>query len=190
MTTRTGYIYKITNTVNGKSYIGQTLQTIQQRWYAHKYAAKKKKQGCKKLINAINKYGEESFCVEELWSGTGEEQTLRNVLNALEKAYIVYFNSIENGYNICRGGNGAQGHKVPGAEKHMDYFNGDYDAYYKWYAKEYCKKNSDKIKAYQKKYREEHKETSKQYQKEYYEKHKEQLRKANREWYYKNKANK
>lgn len=39
----------------------------------------------------------------------------------MEKAYIVYFNSIENGYNICRGGNGTTGHKVPGAEKHMDY---------------------------------------------------------------------
>lgn len=91
MITRTGYIYKITNTVNGKSYIGQTLQTIQQRWYAHKYAAKKKKQGCNKLINAINKYGEESFCVEELWSGTGEEQTLKKCLKCFGKSLYSLF---------------------------------------------------------------------------------------------------
>ena len=30
-----GHIYKVTNLINNKVYIGQTIQTVQSRWYRH-----------------------------------------------------------------------------------------------------------------------------------------------------------
>lgn len=56
-----GIIYKITNLVNNKVYIGQTERTLKERWGQHKYS-----KGCKYLHNAILKYGAESFKIEEI----------------------------------------------------------------------------------------------------------------------------
>ena len=51
-----GFIYKITNKVNGKSYIGQTRNTVEFRWRQH-YKAKDNKY----FHRAIQKYGKENF---------------------------------------------------------------------------------------------------------------------------------
>lgn len=85
-------IYKITNKVNGKIYIGQAKNTNIRF-----------KQHCKKngdcLIDfAIQKYGEENFTVEIL-----EEQTSN--YNEREKYWIRCLNSkVPNGYNVSDGG--------------------------------------------------------------------------------------
>ena len=54
-----GYIYLITNSVNGKQYVGQTKTTIEHRFKQH--ISKKKISHCSALGGAIEKYGEENF---------------------------------------------------------------------------------------------------------------------------------
>ena len=55
-----GYIYKITNLVNGKSYVGQTIRTIEERWKQHIKDSKGNKDDFY-LHRAIRKYGKENF---------------------------------------------------------------------------------------------------------------------------------
>lgn len=56
-----GYIYKIINTINGKCYIGQSIQKdIRQRWSGHKKSIKTDK-GCPLLTKAFIKYGFDNF---------------------------------------------------------------------------------------------------------------------------------
>lgn len=94
-----GIIYKITNSKNGKIYIGQTIQKLEDRWYDHIYKATKTK--CKtKLGRAIRKYGPESFSVEVI------EYTEK--LDEKEIYYIELFKSASRGYNIKLGGNGGK----------------------------------------------------------------------------------
>ena len=90
-----GTIYKITNTVNGKSYIGQTTQPVSQRLHQHI-----KKAPNPVLKNAINKYGKEAFVCEVL-----HENVTEDMLDALEIEAIKLHNTITpHGYNINHGG--------------------------------------------------------------------------------------
>ena len=58
-----GYIYKITNNINGKSYIGKTERTIEIRWKEHlRHIASL--QDRLPLYKAMAKYGKENFIVE------------------------------------------------------------------------------------------------------------------------------
>ena len=91
-------IYKVTNKVNGKIYIGQTVRTLEQRKWQHLDAAK---HGCKThFYNAIRKYGEDNFVFEVI-----DEASSMQELNALERYYIAKFNCIKEGYNMVDGGN-------------------------------------------------------------------------------------
>lgn len=87
-------IYIITNTINDKVYIGQTWQTLQQRFYEHTT-----KDGCIKLINAINKHGKDNFKIELIATCDNQKSA-----DCLETFWIKTYNSIENGYNIREGG--------------------------------------------------------------------------------------
>lgn len=55
------FIYKITNIINSKIYIGQTSKSIEERWKGHKFH-----KGCTALHNAIKKYGENNFKIDIL----------------------------------------------------------------------------------------------------------------------------
>jgi group I intron endonuclease len=93
-----GYIYKITNIVNNKCYIGETIQQPRRRWTSHKSAIKRNG-GCRALKLAINKYGIENFKFEVLTVCLDKDRL------AYEKIYIKEYNSIvPNGYNILAGG--------------------------------------------------------------------------------------
>ena len=93
-----GFIYKITNTINGKSYIGQTIQNVKERFYQH-CATKCSKAVSNMAIHiAIKKYGKSNFIVEVI-----EEIDSAN-LNDREKYWIKYYNSYNNGYNSTKGG--------------------------------------------------------------------------------------
>ena len=111
--TYNGYIYKITNLVNDKIYIGQTIRDIHKRWIGHVNAHKDTA-----ISRAIDKYGKENFKIEELAHVYGEDKDeLKRLLNYLEIAIIKETDSLvynKNGYNISQGGNvtNKQGKKV------------------------------------------------------------------------------
>jgi len=60
-------LYKITNKVNDKSYVGFTSQPIMNRFNAHLYSAKLGKKW--PLSSAIRKYGKENFTVKTIYEG-------------------------------------------------------------------------------------------------------------------------
>ncbi len=96
-----GVIYKITNLINGKSYVGQTSRTLKERFIEH---AKAKTH----LGNAIRKYGRKNFSVEVIEECTKPEQ-----LNEREIFWIAHFNCKHpNGYNFTDGGEGTGGWKA------------------------------------------------------------------------------
>ena len=95
-------IYQITNTVNGKIYIGKTIRTIEERFQRHTYNANAKIQT--HLYNAMRKYGKEAFTVTELESGFDNEESL----NEAEVRYIAELNPQ---YNMTEGGEGISGLK-------------------------------------------------------------------------------
>jgi len=93
-----GVIYKITNQVNGKIYVGQTSQTIVRRWRRHiEHAASGRK--CA-FHNAIRKYGPEAFSKQIL------EECDPSALNEREIYWIAELKAIQHdiGYNRTTGG--------------------------------------------------------------------------------------
>lgn len=96
-------IYKITNMINGKVYIGQSVN-IKKRFAAHKSAAfnPKNKHYNYPLYRAIRKYGIENFSFEVI------EECNEENLNDREIFYISKYKSHgKNGYNLDDGGNQA-----------------------------------------------------------------------------------
>lgn len=95
-----GYIYKITNDINDKIYIGKTCDSIEERWKEHCRDYLKPSVSKRPLYNAIRRYGIEHFQIEEI------EQCNNNNINEQEQYWIQYYNSYHNGYNATRGGDG------------------------------------------------------------------------------------
>ena len=95
-----GSIYKITNTINGKSYIGQTRRDavngrIRQHLNGHP-------RGNQLVKQAIEKYGKNAFTYEILHDGIIPE-----FLDTFEVEAIAKFNTIApQGYNLTAGGEG------------------------------------------------------------------------------------
>lgn len=100
-------IYKITNQINGHSYIGLSTH-IEDRWDYHKNPYNWEREKDKSLYQAINKYGIENFNFEIL-----EECSLEE-LSEKEKFYVAKYNTFYNGYNMTAGGEDNQGESHPG----------------------------------------------------------------------------
>lgn len=90
-------IYKYTNKVNGKVYIGQTSRTLEERAQTNGRNYRE----CRRFYNAILKYSWESFVPEIL-----EMVDTVEAANEREQYYIVLYNSTDDrfGYNIAPGG--------------------------------------------------------------------------------------
>lgn len=97
-----GYIYKITNTINNKCYIGQTSKTIEKRWREHVAMSIRTDRPDYKypLYRALRKYKSENFVVEKI-----EECNIEK-LNEREIYWIEFYDSYKNGYNQDMGGGG------------------------------------------------------------------------------------
>jgi group I intron endonuclease len=97
-------IYLILNTVNGKKYVGQTVQGLGRRWTKHTHNAKTGSSSA--LGRAIRKYGAGSFELLEIASCADKAEA-----DSLEKAYILQHrsNCPEFGYNLTEGGDGITG---------------------------------------------------------------------------------
>ena len=91
---RTSCIYMIKNRINGKMYIGQTIN-LQKRWGQHLYRNKRKG-----INQAIKKYGMKNFDVIVV-----EENIKLDKVNEREKYWIKHFNTFKGrGYNLNEGG--------------------------------------------------------------------------------------
>lgn len=90
-----GKIYKITNKLNGKIYIGQTIKSLEERF--QKYC-------CGTSAKDIRKYGKDNFTIELI------EEVETDKLNEREVYWISFYDSYNKGYNCTPGGqNGATG---------------------------------------------------------------------------------
>ena len=89
-------IYKITNKLNGKLYIGQTVRTLEERKQQHL-------QNVGKLNNniylAMRKYGIDNFKFETICYAKDVDE-----LNKLETYYIKKYDTVNSGYNMGYGG--------------------------------------------------------------------------------------
>lgn len=102
-----GYIYKITNILNQKSYIGKTIRDPEIRWNEHK---QDNKHPNLPLQRAFKKYGINSFSFEII------EEVKEELLDEREKYYIKKFNTYKQGYNATLGGEGGVTHTLPKEE--------------------------------------------------------------------------
>lgn len=105
-----GLIYKITNLMNQKIYVGQTTKTIEERWTSHKEYARK---GTTYLSRAIQKYGQDNFQMETL------EVCEDHLLNEREQHWVAHLKSNDKtiGYNMSCGGDNGNNTKSPEVRK-------------------------------------------------------------------------
>ena len=93
-TSYTGYgiVYRALCVPSGKSYVGQTVRTLEQRWRAHKES----QSACHALKSAIRKYGAKAFVLSILDTANDQSD-----LNAKEEHWIATLGTVSpGGYNI------------------------------------------------------------------------------------------
>lgn len=86
-------IYKITNIINDKCYIGSSVSGLGRRKINHLFYLRNNSHHSIKLQNAFNKYGEENFTFKVL-----EKCSKENIIER-EQYWIDKFNSYNKGYN-------------------------------------------------------------------------------------------
>ena len=96
-------IYKATNTINGKIYIGQTVEELKNRRSAHITRANSGSRYC--FHNAIRKYGPDTFIWEAIFFCYSKKEA-----DAKESEFILSLNTkVPVGYNMTDGGEGTLG---------------------------------------------------------------------------------
>lgn len=98
-----GYIYKITNRINNKIYIGQHITNNMNDGYMGSGSA---------INQAYKKYGKDNFTKEILFYTVSKiKKNLKVILNPLEILYIKKYeaNNRNIGYNLTLGGDGCNG---------------------------------------------------------------------------------
>lgn len=117
-----GIIYKIENKINHKVYIGQTTNKngfngrycrkgkgIEKVYNYHNYRKNRGSDYNPHLLNAIEKYGFDSFEIDEVFDVALSSDELHDK----EIFYIKQFDSFYNGYNRTLGGEGMLGYAAP-----------------------------------------------------------------------------
>lgn len=109
-----GIIYKATSPA-GKIYVGKTTKSLQRRKVCHKsnaFNTKVEHYNCH-FYKAIRKYGFKEFIWEILYKDVPESK-----LSNLEIKTISFLDSLKNGYNSTKGGEGSVGFKHTEKSKH------------------------------------------------------------------------
>lgn len=97
-------IYVITNSVNGKQYVGQTVKPLEKRWKQHLRDIKRGT--LPHLYNAMKKYGTDNFSMQELCTANTQEE-----LDAAEILHIAHLGTKSpKGYNLTNGGSTGAAH--------------------------------------------------------------------------------
>ena len=112
-------IYKATNLINGKIYIGQTVRPLQERIGEHS------RKEITVFSKAVKKYGKDNFKFEVIDTAETIEE-----LNEKEKRWISFYNCIvPNGYNQCDGGDNTCGfhHREESKQRMSAAHKGIYD---------------------------------------------------------------
>lgn len=108
-----GIIYKVTNKVNGKIYIGQTIVGLAKRKEGHINDALANRDN-NYFHNSISKYGKENFKWQVIEHCDSKEE-----LDEMEFHYIKQFRSFgSGGYNLTLGGGGMLGYKITEEHRH------------------------------------------------------------------------
>lgn len=107
-------VYLITNTVNGKKYVGQSAKTSAYRWKQHLWASRRDDGYA--LHNAIRKYGEKSFLIEVLFKVSSKEEMDRLECDSI---YLYSSHDPKHGYNLTKGGDGTFGYRHTDSTKQV-----------------------------------------------------------------------
>ena len=101
-------IYRVTNRMNGKVYVGKTMGSVNWRWNEHR--SKASAGFPYYFYRAIRKYGPESFLVEVIGSANTPQE-----LSCMETEAILAHraNQPNHGYNMTQGGDGTPGYRWP-----------------------------------------------------------------------------
>lgn len=99
-------VYQITNKVNGKSYIGSSIQ-IESRWVEHRYLLNKGSHHSPKLQNAWTKYGEDSFEFRIL------QITSEKNVRIAEQQWMDVIDCVNTGYNVAPSSDISDYHRSP-----------------------------------------------------------------------------
>lgn len=94
-------VYKATNIVNGKKYVGQTTNTLEYRKDQHRRDSMRKNRPHTRFLEAIKEHGFDNFSFEVI-----EECDTIEVLHSREQHWIRFYDTTnkENGYNLDSGG--------------------------------------------------------------------------------------
>lgn len=96
-----GIVYRVTNRINGKTYIGQTVHDLTIRWRDGHLSSSRTNRSNMVIAKAINKYGVDAFEVVEI-----DRADSRAELDYLERYWIRFHDSMnaKHGYNLKEGG--------------------------------------------------------------------------------------
>lgn len=105
-------VYKITNKINGKNYIGITEKTLDERYAQH--LAKCRQGDTRHLYQSMRKYGVDSFEISII------ENNIQSLdeLKQKEKEYVIKYNAYSLGYNMTEGGDTNPMDSAEVVEKH------------------------------------------------------------------------
>ena len=92
------FIYKITNMITGKMYVGKTMFSIEKRWKEHCHDCHHHQREKRPLYDAMNKYGADNFVIEPL------EECAPEILTEREEYWIHKLGTFKDGYNATMGG--------------------------------------------------------------------------------------
>lgn len=101
-------IYKITNIINNKIYVGKTTKTLEERYTLHLATKNRASEQHRYLYRSMNKHGVENFIIEIL------EEVSEHDLDVRERYWIKELNSLNpKGYNMTEGGEGGDTSHTP-----------------------------------------------------------------------------